>query len=503
MANAIVGASSVTPTRGGEVHPHRMSRAGGVRPSVRLGVVVREGEEAVMSGVGGFDGPKVTPEYASAIGRAAYLWGWPLVNLHNRRVFMEQLPAPGLLAGIVPAGPPGTIGMLRDYIRPEERVVACPNQDVVYGFGVLDAQRGPSVVQVPDFGDRFWVYQVVDQRTDSFVELGKMYGTAPGFYLLAHSSWDGEVPAGITGVFRHDTRSGVVIPRVFLDDTEQDRTAVAPLVDRIGMYPLSEFDGTAKVFDWANAPSYGGDTATGDQGETQWVDPEAFFPALGEVLEEVPPRPGEEALYGWFRSLLEAADRDTTIADTLRRTAVETDAVVKQLFEFRNIGLPAPHHWTTQRNGAAFGTDYLSRTAIGKSNIFVNTPNETAYYYQDLDESGQRLHGANTYTVRFPSGELPPVQGFWSLTVYNKHHFFHPNDLDRYSLGTKNQDLNYSDDGSLTLTVGGPAPTEAKLLANWLPAPDDEFTLYLRAYWPDQTILDGTWQPPSVESSKR
>lgn len=186
-----------------------------------------------------------------------------------------------------------------------------------------------------------------------------------------------------------------------------------------------------------------------------------------------------------------------------RGTAVETDGVVTQLFEFRNIGLPAPHHWTTQRNGAAFGTDYLSRTAIGKSNIFVNTANETAYYYQDLDESGQRLHGANTYTVRFPSGELPPVQGFWSLTVYNKHHFFHPNDLDRYSLGTKNQDLNYSGDGSLTLTVGGPAPTEAELLSNWLPAPDDEFSIYLRAYWPDRTILDGTWQPPSVANGCR
>ncbi|QDQ95334.1 DUF1254 domain-containing protein [Rhodococcus sp. WB9] len=446
----------------------------------------------------GFAGPKMTPEYARTVARTAYLWGWPLVNMHNRRVFMEQLPGPGLLAGIVPAGPPGTIGMLHDYIRPEERVVACPNQDVVYGFGVLDAERGPSVVQVPDFGDRFWVYQVVDQRTDSFVRLGKMYGTAPGFYLLAHEFWDGEVPDGITEVFRYDTRSGVVIPRVFLDDTAEDRAAVGALVDRIGVYPLAEFDGTTKVFDWANAPSYGGGGATGDQGETQWVDPKVYFAALGEVLKEVPPRPGEEALYEWFWSILVAAQSDESIAEALRETAHETDAVVAELFEFRNIGLPAAHHWTTQRSGAAFGTDYLSRTAIGKSNIFVNTVNETAYYYQDLDESGKRLHGANTYTVQFPAGQLPPVRGFWSLTVYNKHHFFHPNDLDRYSLGTKNQDLAYGDDGSLTLTVGGPAPTDPGLLTNWLPAPDDEFTLYLRAYWPDQSILEGTWNPPAI-----
>ncbi|MEU4312665.1 DUF1254 domain-containing protein [Nocardia sp. NPDC024068] len=446
----------------------------------------------------GFANPKMTPDYAAAVARQAYLWGWPLVNMHNRRVFMEQLPEPGLLAGIVPAGPPGSLGMLRDYIRPEERVVACPNQDVVYGFGVLDAGRGPSVVQVPDFGDRFWVYQVVDQRTDSFVRIGKMYDTAPGFYLLAPESWDGAVPTGITGVFRYDTRSAVVIPRVFLDDTDRDRAAVAPLVDRISMYPLSEFDGEVKVVDWSAAPSFGGGKATGAQGETQWVDPETFFTALAEVLEEVPARPGEEALYTWFRSVLTAAEHDPEIAEVIRQTAVDTDHGVGELFQFRNIGIPVAGNWTTQRNGAEFGNDYLSRTAIGKSNIFVNTPNETVYYYQDLDDIGARLHGSHTYSVRFPAGQLPPVKGFWSLTVYNKHHFFHPNELDRYSLGTKNQDLNYGDDGSLTLTVGGAGPSEPKLLTNWIPAPNDEFSLFLRAYWPDETILDGTWTPPAA-----
>ncbi|PPJ14966.1 DUF1214 domain-containing protein [Nocardia cyriacigeorgica] len=452
-----------------------------------------------MSGGTGLGPQNVTPDYAATVGRVAYLWGWPLVNLHNRRVFMQQLPAPGLLAGIVPAGPPGTVGMLRDYVRPEERIVACPNQDVVYGFGVLDAHVGPSVVQVPDFGDRFWVYQAVDQRTDSIAQLGKMYGTEPGFYLLAHRDWDGEVPTGINAVFRHDTRSGVVIPRVFLDDTADDRAAIAPLVDRISMYPLTEFDGTTKITDWSAAPTYGGGEATGGEQETQWVDPQAYFTSLSEVLDEVPARPGEEALYDWFRAVLDAADRDQAVADALTQAAIDTNnTLLSELFEFRNIGLPAGHHWTTQRNGASFGSDYLSRTAIGKSNIFVNTPNETAYYYQDLDDTGTRLHGSHTYRIHFPAGQTPPVRGFWSLTVYNKHHFFHPNELDRYSLGTKNQNLTYGDDGSLTLTAGGPTPTDPKPLANWLPAPDDEFTLYLRAYWPDNTILDNTWQPPAI-----
>ena len=142
---------------------------------------------------------RMTEDYVRSVGRLAYLWGWPLVNMHNRLSIMEKLPGPGLLGGVVPAAPPGSVGMLHDYITPEERLVACPNQDVVYGFGVIDARRGPSVVQVPDFGGRFWVYQVVDQRTDSFVRLGAMYQTKAGLYLLARRRGTGRCPTASPG----------------------------------------------------------------------------------------------------------------------------------------------------------------------------------------------------------------------------------------------------------------------------------------------------------------
>jgi hypothetical protein len=444
---------------------------------------------------------KVAVSYASEVARAAYVWGWPLVNMHNRLSIMEQVPEPGLLKGIVPAGPPNHIGMLHDYIRPEERVVACPNQDVVYGFGALDAKRGPAVVQVPDFGDRFWVYQIVNQRTDSFVELGKMYGTKPGHYLLAHEDWDGEVPDGIAGVFRYDTRIGIVIPRVFQDDTDEDRAAIQPLINQVLVYPLAAFDGTMKTIDYSQVPSFGGDGADDSDEETQWVDPDTFFDLLPTVLDEIPARPGEEAIYAWFHEVLDAAQTDAAVAAALKQAALDADATVKELFEFRNYGIPLDASWTTQRAGARFGTDYLMRTAVGKSNIFVNTPNETSYFYLDLDASGDRLNGANSYTVRFDADRIPPVRGFWSLTVYNKHHFFHPNEFDRYSLGTKNKNLTFGDDGSLTLTVGGKAPSDPSLLANWLPAPADDFTVYLRTYWPHDTILDATWQPPAVNKA--
>ena len=130
----------------------------------------------------------MTEQYVKSIGQYAYFWGWPMVNIHNRNTVFAKLPAPGYMGGIVPVAPANQIGMLTDYIVPEERVVACPNQDVVYGFALLDFTKDAIVVQVPDFGDRFWVYQICDQRTDGFAELGKMYGSKPGMVVTGAGS---------------------------------------------------------------------------------------------------------------------------------------------------------------------------------------------------------------------------------------------------------------------------------------------------------------------------
>jgi hypothetical protein len=120
------------------------------------------------------------------------------VNMFNKRVAFSHAPEPGLVGGVLPFAPLNRLSMLSDYVEPTERNVACPNQDVVYGAGLLALDLSPVVVQVPDFANRFWVYQAVDLRTDSFADLGAMYGAEPGFYLLVGPQWTGPVPAGIT-----------------------------------------------------------------------------------------------------------------------------------------------------------------------------------------------------------------------------------------------------------------------------------------------------------------
>jgi hypothetical protein len=440
---------------------------------------------------------KPHPEYVRAIARAAYIWGWPMVNMLNRRERITQAPEPGLLGGILPVAPRGRLGMLHDYIQPSERFVVCPNQDVVYGLGFFDLDTEPVVIQVPEFGDRFWVYALYDQRTDQFGELGKPYGTKPGFYLLAGPNWKGDVPGGITGVVRSSTSLANAVPRVFQNDAADDKKAIQPVINQIVAYPLGEFDGNMKTIDWSKAPSF---TAP-PQGktETKWVVPERFFDQFREVLDMVPPLPEEKALYAQFRWLTDLAAKNPDIKKLIAEEAVATEKqVIDPFFQWKHNGKPAGNGWNRSVNNAQWGVDYFNRTGTAKSNMFDNRPNETQYFYTDNDASGAPLDGSKTYAITFLAGQEPPVNGFWSLTLYNQYHFFSPNTLKRYSLGTKSEGLKRNKDGSLTLYAGAVSPGKDRE-SNWLPAPKEPFSLYIRAYWGKQTILDGTWKPPAIE----
>jgi hypothetical protein len=435
--------------------------------------------------------------YARVVAQFAYLWGWPLINMVNRRNSITEAPEPGLLGGIVPVAPRGRIAMLTDYVAPEETFVTCPNQDVVYGNGFFALDVEPVVIQVPDFGDRFWVYALYDNRSDQVGHLGKPYDTKPGFYLLAGPNWRGPVPPGITEVVRSPTELANAIPRIFMNDTAEDRAAIRPLVNQVVAYPLAEFDGQMKTVDYAALPHFPAPD-TGNE-ERQWVVPEQFFEQLRGVLDDVPPLPGEEAIYATFRQLMHAAHADKGLAKLLVDTAMQSERdLVLPLFQWRHNGVPTANNWNRSNHGAEFGVDYFARLSTAKSNMFENRPTETQYFYTDVDSAGGQLQGSNNYAITFPTGQTPPVRGFWSLTLYNDYHLFQPNPLNRYSLGTKNTTLKRNGDGSLTLYAGKANPG-ADREANWLPAPDGHFSLFIRAYWGEEAILDRSWQPPKIE----
>lgn len=442
-------------------------------------------------------GMKMTDAYVRIAASHVYFWAWPMVNIYNRRLAFDKAPEVGLMNGVLPLAPLNTLSMLHDYIEPEQRWVACPNQDVVYGASIAALERSPVIVQVPDFGDRFWVYEGVALTTDSFLKLGSMYGSKPGCYMIAGPDWQGTPPESVVQVFRCPGRTAMLVPRVFQDDTDEDRQAVRALIATLDVYAVDTFDGTMRRRDWSQLPKFMGHES--GSAETRWVFPESFFDQLPEILADAPARPGEKAVYAEARALLDVIDRDPALKAAAVDAAKQTDAdIIDPLLQFRNWGIPAGNNWSTIANGAEFGHDYFTRTAVARSNILVNSASETAYLYQDLDADGARLNGGNRYEVTFAAAQAPPVDGFWSLTLYDAHHFFVPNPVGRYSLGTKNKTMRAGADGSLTIRVQAESPGP-EYESNWLPAPAGaDFTLYLRAYGPKPAIANGSWTPPAV-----
>lgn len=446
-------------------------------------------------------GTVMTPASAKVIAQDTYLWGWPLVNAFNRRASFAAAPKQGLVGGILPAAPTGYVTMLSTYVSPEQRWVAHPNQDVVYGFGYGAVDKEPVVLQVPDFGDRFWVYAIYDARSEEFSKLGKQYGTKPGNYLLVGPNWNGKVPDGITAVIKAPTELVAMGPRVFMDDSKEDREAIHTVLNQVAVYPLSRYDGKTVTTDWKALPHF--PAGKNSSSETKWVDPAKFFDQLPEVLEKVPPLAGEESRYAMMKALLEAAKQDPAVKQAMLEAANETETkVISELFNFRTNGSRLPNGWNSPTNVARWGNDYLTRVATAKSNMYTNQPEETRYFFLEVDGKGERLNGNHRYTVTFDKGQTPPADGFWSLTMYDPQHFFAANDLQRYSLGTKNlKNMKHNADGSLTLYVQHDSPGKDKE-ANWLPAPKSDFELTIRTYWPKAEVLSGAWTPPAAVRAK-
>ncbi|MEM8562962.1 MAG: DUF1254 domain-containing protein, partial [Pseudomonadota bacterium] len=414
-------------------------------------------------------GVSMSIEEAEKTAAQAYLWGWPLANMLTRYHRVGRVPKAGHLMGVAPVAPPGQLAMLADYIKPDQKFVACPNQDVVYGAGMMNLEEGPIVLQVPDFDDRYWVYAIYDARTDQIAPIGLQHGTKRGHYLVVGPDWNGETPSGIEAVFRSTTNIAFIIPRVFMNDTAEDRAAIQPIIDQILMYPLTEFDGQWRTFDWSNAPRIPYPMGWIQRSSPKWVDPTGFLDQLAEILERIPPLPGEEPLYDQYRTLVAAAKQNRPIKNTMIEAAKQTESgVIEGFLRWSENGEPAGNGWQRSYDSANWGTNYRNRTASARSNIFENVQEETRYYFTDYDISGNQLDGNGQYRVTFPAGELPPVNGFWSMTLYNESHFFYENPLNRYSLGTKNTTLQRNEDGSLTLYAGNTSPGEDKE-SNWLP----------------------------------
>jgi hypothetical protein len=156
--------------------------------------------------------------------------------------------------------------------------------------------------------------------------------------------------------------------------------------------------------------------------------------------------------------------------------------------------------WTFSVKTGIYGAHYLQRAFVTAIGLGANRPQDAVYPTSEVDGGGRPYDGSNKYVMHFPKGQTPPVNGFWSLTMYDAGYFFVPNPLNRYTLSSRFK-FNDNQDGSLTFYIQKDSPGKDKE-SNWLPAPAGKFILMLRLYWPKESVIDGVWKPPAVNLVK-
>ena len=441
-------------------------------------------------------------EYAYAAGLQAYVWGYPLVNLWNRRTNASKTAEPGRLGGMIPVAPVNSISVLTDYVNWEEQIVACPNNDTVYGEGFMDLTDDAVLFHWPDTGGRYWTWQIMDGFTNVLRAPGKqtapgtISGSSPGLYLVVGPHWQGGVPAEVVEVIRSPTNLAWTFPRVC--KAYSGEQGIRDIMNGIWMKPLRGYlaCGAPAGIDYDKTPGFPIPNNNGKEfnfapSETFW---ENFSTAL--ALTQVPE--SEVALKATFGTLL-ARRSEPAVARGLTRALEEGEKLLERASFFGNLGKRYPTGWTALMNGGDWGTDYMGRFGAATGIIGVTLSKDAVSYQQVFDADGKELDSAGRYILHFEAFALPPVKAFWSITVYDQHHFLVGNWLNRSNLGSApDQSINYNYDTSLDLYIQRYQP-EA-YLDNWLPAPrEGPFALVLRAYAPEAPILCGSYVPPAVQ----
>ena len=446
----------------------------------------------------------VTPAEARAIAKEAYIYGFPIVdNYRVQHAYWVDRANPEY------KGPWNQLVNIPRVYTPADTAIQTPNSDTPYSFMGADLRSEPLVLTVPAIEkDRYFSVQLIDYYTFNFDYIGtRTTGNGGGSFLLAGPGWKGTTPKGVKKVFRCETELAFPTYRTQLFDPG-DIDNVRKVQAGYKVQTLSAFLGqpapnAALAIDFIKPLTP----------EEEKTSPQ-FFNILNFVLQFCPTDPSEKALMARFAKIGVGAGKtfDASKLTPEMKTAIErgmADAWVAL------AGLKKQVEEGKVSSGDVFGTrqylknNYLYRMGAAVLGIYGNSKQEAMYPAYYVDATKQKLDGTNRYTLRFAPGQLPPVDAFWSLTLYDEpQSLLVANPINRYLINSPMlPQLKRDADGGLTLIVQNESPGKDKE-SNWLPAPNDLIYLVMRLYWPKETppsILppgEGTWKPPGIVKVK-
>ncbi|HXT05307.1 MAG TPA: DUF1254 domain-containing protein [Roseiarcus sp.] len=430
----------------------------------------------------------------------AYTYGYPLVTMEmTRRVLTNVASVEGT------RGPMGQLIKLRQYPDATFRDVTAPNADTLYTTAFIDVGKEAWVFSIPDLHGRYALFPMLDGWTTVFQVPGKRTtGTGPQTFAITGPGWEGTLPEGVVE-YKSPTSIVWILGRIYCTGTPEDYKAVHTIQDECKLYPLSAFGK-----DWTPPPGVVDpsiDMKTAVREQVNKMDAVEYFTLLAELMKSNPPAAADANFIAKMAriGLIPGQDFDKSKFDPAfikRVPRVAFDRIMLH-FEFSDGDVKNINGWGFTTKTGVYGTDYIQRALVTAIGLGANRPQDAVYPTSRSYAGGLIKHsyeGSENYVITFKKGQLPPVSGFWSITMYDAGYFFVENPINRYSISARDS-LKSNANGSVDLYLQNASPGVDKE-TNWLPAPKGKFILMLRLYWPnesDPSILDGSWTIPPVK----
>jgi hypothetical protein len=436
----------------------------------------------------------ITEQEAHAIGVDAYVFFYPLITMDITRRVTTNVE-PGKTPGF---GPANAFSNFSAYPTADFKAVVRPNFDTLYSSGWLNMTMGPMVLSVPDTDGRYYLMPMLDMWTDVFASPGwRTTGTQPENFLITPPGWSGAVPVGMT-------RISAPTPYVWIigrtkTDGPADYDAVHKIQAGYKITPLSEWGKTAQPAEVKIDPNV--DMKTPPKTQVDTMSAGQFFAYAAELLKVNPPHITDQPIIAQMKRIgIEPGNSfDLDKADpTIRSGLAKVPEEARQLMAWKLPTLArVVNGWSLNTDSmGVYGNYYLKRAIVAQVGLGANLPEDAVYPINLADDTGKPLDGANKYSLHFNQGDTPPVNAFWSITLYDPEGFQVANPLNRFAVSSW-MPFKYNADGSLDLYFQNESPGADKE-ANWLPAPRGPFNLTMRLYAPKSEALTGKWSPPSV-----
>jgi len=394
--------------------------------------------------------------------------------------------------------PMGQFATFRYFPMASFREDARPSTDMLYSTAWLNLTKEPYVFSLPEEGSRYYFMPMLSGWTDVFQAPGtRTTGAGAQKYVITGPHFSGELPNDLIEI-KAPTNLVWIHGGTYCTGAKSDYLAVHAIQEQYKLQPLSTY---GKPYSAPRALVDGSiDMQTPVRRQVDEMKIGKYFKLLAALLQENPPAVEDAPLLERIKKIGIEPGKDFDIGACSKALVYEIETAHSlALSQIRTAASSAAkvNGWEMSLSLGRYGTDYLKRAAVAATGLGANLPQDAINLVALTDQNGEMLKGNNSYVLHFPKGETPPVHAIWSLTLYNDQHTFVENALDRYALSPRDA-LKYNPDGSLDLYVQYENPGSSKE-ANWLPAPEEDFILMLRLYWPDEKVLKGLWHPPKVQ----